>query len=413
MTHGTTTESAQPENGVRPLYANRDFVLFLVCRGFLIIANQVLAVAVGWYIYERTNDVLYLGLVGLFMFLPFFFMFLWAGVAADRFDRRWIIGISCVLHATTVAAIGAWLAWGTTAIWPVFALLLINGTAHTFANPALQATLPALVPRAIFQRAMAASSSLNKISQLSGPALGGLLIVALNEYVFFAAMIFFLFASLAVALLGRDLRRPNREPFSKELLFGGFRHIWLEKIIFGAVTLDLVAVLFGGVIGVLPAIASDFLNVGAEALGVLRAMPAVGGLLVGMALTRFGLPFHAGNAFFVSLIIFSLTILVIGLSRDFLLTAIALAIYGGVDMVSMNVRQTLVQIRTPDALRGRVSAVNAVSVNASNQMGDFRAGIMAATIGVPGAIVAGAAVTFGVTLVWFRMFPDLRRIKRI
>ena len=260
---------------------------------------------------------------------------------------------------------------------------------------------------------MAGAASVNKLAQLAGPALGGGLIVVLDVHVYFAALLFFLVGAVSAGALNADLRISGREPFGLEMLFGGFRHILRTRAVLGAITIDLVAVLFGGVIGLLPAIATELLNVGPEALGILRAMPAAGGLIVGAMLARFGLPWHAGKSFFVSLVVFAASILVLSVSGNFWLSLALLAIYGGADMISINVRQTLVQTMTPDGLRGRVSSVNSVSINASNQLGDFRAGVMAAAIGVPPAIAVGAAITLGVTLAWFRLFPELRQIERL
>jgi MFS family permease len=375
-------------------------------------AGQMLAVAVGWHVYQRTGDVWNLALIGLFMFLPVFCLFLFAGLAADRLDRKLIV-VSCnVVQCVSVAAIGGYLMTGTETIWPVFGLLLVTGSAQAFLHPALQATLPNIVPREVFSNAIATMSSVNKLAQFGGPAFGGLLIALVDEAVYLVAGGLSLFAAITALLIRADLRLTDKEPFGLDLILGGFRHIWRTKPVLGAISIDLVAVLFGGVMGVLPVFAIDILQVGPEALGVMRATPGVGALVVALILARSGLPWSVGRTFFTSLTIFGLSILVFSLSTSLWLSLAALAVYGAADMVSVYVRQTLVQIETPNDLRGRVSAVNSVSINASNQLGDFRAGGMAALIGAPAAVAAGACVTLAATALWFRLFPQLRAVAR-
>jgi len=395
------------------LLKNRNFLLFVFSRAGTVTAFQILSVAVGWHVYQRTGEVLNLGLVGLFMFLPVVSLFLVAGFAADRFDRRRIIGACNLLHCFSMAAMGVYLlAVGGSEVWPVFLLLMLSGSAHAFLHPALQATLPNLVPREIFAKAVALTTSVTKAAQLGGPALAGLLIALVDEGTYLVGSTLFLVAGLSAILMRANLRTEGKEPFSVAVLVGGFRHIWTTKNVLGAISMDLVAVLFGGVMGLLPVIAIDILEVGSEALGIMRSTPAVGGLLIATILARSGLPWRVGPAFFLSLAVFGFSVLAIGLSTSFWLTILALAIYGGADMVSVYVRQTLVQLQTPDHLRGRVSAVNSVSINASNQLGDFRGGAMAAMIGAPGAIVLGAFATLVATATWFIFFPGLRKLER-
>ena len=405
------TKGADPER--RPLLHNRDFLLLMASRGATVTAFQILSVALGWHIYERTGEVVYLGLIGLFMFLPFIGLFLFAGLAADRIDRRVIVSSCNGVDVLAVGAIGALLLNDAISVWPVFGLLLVTGSAQAFLHPALQAILPNIVPRDVFANAVAANSSVTKIGQLGGPALGGLLIAVMDVNTYFVAALLYLVAAVAAALIRTDLHVRGREPFGIGMLLGGFRHIWQTKPVLGAMSIDLVAVLFGGVMGLLPVLAVDMLHVGPEELGVMRASPAVGALVIGALLTRYGLPWRAGSAFFSSLAVFGLSILVLSLSTVFWLSLLALAIYGASDMVSVYVRQTLVQIETPDELRGRVSAVNSVSINASNQLGDFRAGVMSAAIGTPAAIALGAGVTLAVTALWYRLFPQLRALTKV
>ena len=373
----------------------------------------MLTIAVGWDIYQITGSVLHLGLVGLFQFFPVLLLFLAAGMAADRLDRRLIIAACNLLHAAAATLIGAYLLFETVNVWPVFALLAVHGCARAFLQPASQSILPNIVPRELFSNAVAISSSVNKIGQLAGPALGGLLIALTGQWTYFAAAVLFGLAAASAALIQARLAMRGKEPFGLKTILGGFDYIWRKKIILGAVSIDLIAVLFGGVLGILPVYAIDILKVGPEALGVLRAMPAAGALIVALVLAQIRVTSHMGAAFFISLTIFGVAIVVFSLSTMFWLSLAALAVYGAADMVSVYIRQTLVQIETPDELRGRVSSVNSVSINASNELGDFRAGLMAAAIGTVPAVLAGGIVTLAVTALWWKMFPDLRKVDRI
>jgi MFS family permease len=395
------------------LSRNRDFHWFLLCRGGAMAGFQTLSVAVGWHIYDRTGEVIYLALVGLVLFVPFLLLFLLVGMVADRVDRRAIISGATAAHAVAATLTGLWLTFDTTTVWPVFVFLAVNGSAQAFLHPANQALLANLVPRAAFSRAVAASTSITRIAQIGGPALGGLLIALIDTGTYGVVVALYAGCALGAWMIRADLRVRSKEPVTLSLLFGGFRHIVGTRIVLGAVLIDLLAVFLGGVTGLLPAVATDILAVGPEELGLMRATPAVGGLAVGVLLARYGLPGHVGRAFFAALAAFGLSIVVIGASPFLWLTLPALAVYGGADMISVYVRQTLVQMGTPDDLRGRVSAVNSVAINASNQMGDFRAGMVAAVAGVPLAIVAGGVATLGAAALWYRLFRELRRRERL
>ncbi|MCC6306789.1 MAG: MFS transporter [Rhodobacteraceae bacterium] len=402
---------AAPGRSRGALLGNGGYLRFLLCRGCYVTSQQMLAVAVGWDLYARTGDVIDLGLVGLFLFLPVLALSLPAGVMADRFDRRRIVGLALLLDGAAMAAIGLWFGGGGEAVWPVFLLLSASGTATALLHPALQSTLPKLVARDLFAFAIAGASSVTKLAQLAGPAAAGLLLATGGAAVYAIATALCLIGSFAILSIRTDLRITTPEPFGLALLFGGFRHIRNTPTVLAAISVDLVAVLFGGVTGLLPVYAVDILGVGPEALGVMRAMPAAGALAVGTLLAWRPLPWSVGRTFFASLAVFGVAILVFGLTRSYGLALAALVVYGGADMVSVYVRQSLIQLGTPDALRGRVSAVNSVMVIASNQLGDFRAGVMAAAIGAPAAVALGGAVTLGATWLWFRAFPGLREME--
>ncbi len=396
-----------------PLLRNRDFLLFIIGRTCNGIAVQALTVAVGWHVYQITRDPVDLGLVGLAQFAPALALFLVSGLVADRIDRRTILMICNVVHVIVVGALLTILWQDASAVWAILAVLVVHGAARSFYHTASQAILPNLVPRAQFPSAIAYSSSAGKAAQLLGPALGGLLIALTGDGVYWVTLALYAVGGVTAAAMAARLRVQAPEPFSLAMILGGFTYVWANKLVLGAVSIDLLAVLFGGVMGLLPVFASDILHVGPDGLGLMRAMPAVGSLLVGLLLTQIATPRYMGPMFFGSLVLFGLSIVGFSLSETFWLSLLALGIYGAADMISVYIRQTLVQIATPDGMRGRVSAVNSVSINASNELGDFRAGVMAGGIGTVPAVLLGGVVTVGVTVLWWRLFPGIRRIDRL
>lgn len=373
-------------------------------------AQQMLAVAVGWDIYSRTGNVVDLGLIGLCMFFPILLLSIPAGVAADRIDRRIILACAFAVQSTVSVAIGSWFYFGGPDVTPVFLFLLVGGSAHAFLNPALHSILPRLVPRETLSNAIATASSVGKIAQLAGPICGGFLIAYGGQITYVVTGLTCAFAAILAATIRTNLKISEREPYSFALLFGGFRFILDTPKVFAAISLDLIAVLFGGIMGILPVYAADILGVGAEGLGIMRAAPAGGALVIALALAYHRLPWAVGRSFFISLAVFGLAILLFSISTIFWLSLLALAIYGAADMVSVYVRQTLIQIDTPDELRGRVSAVNTASAGGATQLGDFRAGMMAGMIGAPASIAIGGLVTLAAAAYWYRKFPALRKL---
>lgn len=360
------------------LFGNRSFVAFVVNRTFNIMGMHAFTVAIGWHVYKLTGDPLDLGLIGLAQFAPVFALFLFAGMAADRFDRRLIMIVcNCVL-ISTVGLMLTVLTLGIASMPIILSILVLHGAARGFYHPASQAILPNLLPTEEFPRAVAFVSSANKAAQLLGPATGGLLIAWVGDWVYGVIILFFLVSAISGALIAKSTSTFEKTPVNLETILGGFVYVWRNKVVLGAVSIDLLAVLFGGVMALLPIYASDILHVGPAGLGLMRSTPAIGSLLIGLALTQMDRPRYMGPALFLSLGVFSISIITFGLSETFWISLVALAAYGAADMVSVYVRQTLVQIATPDSMRGRVSAVSSVSINASNELGDFRAGIMAA-----------------------------------
>ncbi|MEP1207295.1 MAG: MFS transporter [Rhizobiaceae bacterium] len=407
------SNSGSTRSTIHRLFSNFDFVRFLVLGSGNVLGTSMLNVAVGWHVYLLTGSVLNLGLIGLAQFLPIFFLFPVAGLAADRFDRRFIVALCSALDGLGALGIGLLLLADVDSVWPLYALLIFHGAARAFAQPARQAILPNLVPRDIFSNAIALSVSVAKVGQLAGPALGGVLIALIDKQTYFVSASLFGVAMIAAYFIKTPLRVTGQEPFTVGMFLGGFKHIWREKVVLSSISIDLVAVLFGGVMGLLPVFAVDILQVGPEWLGAMRATPALGAVFIALLLARIGLPWPVGATFFISLIIFATSILVFSLSTSLWLSLGALAIYGASDMISVYVRQTLVQLKTPDSLRGRVSAVNSVSINASNELGDFRAGSMAALLGTVPAVAIGAGMTLLATMLWWKWFPQLRALRQI
>ena len=395
------------------LFRNRSFVAFLVNRTFNAMGLHAFTVAIGWHVYQLTGDPLDLGLIGLAQFAPVLALFLVAGIAADRFDRQLILILCNVVLMGTVGLTLAVLTLEWASMPIILAILIFHGAARGFYHPASQAILPNLLPTDQFPRAVAFASSANKAAQLLGPASGGMLIAWIGDGVYPVIILFFAISTVSGLVITKATRVITKEPLTITSVMSGFAYVWRNKIVLGAVSIDLLAVLFGGVMALLPIYASDILNVGPAGLGLMRSMPAIGSLVVGLVLTQMVTPRFMGPTLFFSLAVFSISIVVFGLSETYWISLAALAAYGAADMISVYVRQTLVQIATPDHMRGRVSAVNSVSINASNELGDFRAGIMAAGWGTVPAVVIGGVATLAVTAIWCTKFPSIRRIDRL
>ncbi len=403
------THVVSPER--RALLRNRDLLLFICTRLSNIFGIQILEVAVGWHLYQMTSSPLDLGLIGLSQFAPVLVLFLAAGLAADHFDRRAIM-VLCNLAQAAAAAMLLFIAVsGETTTWPIFAVMVVTGAARAFLQPASQAILPNIVSREQFPSALAYATSVTRIGQLAGPAAGGILVAIAGNWVYLGSGLMFCIAAVAAALVGMPL--VIRQTAGLSSILDGFRFIWRRKIVLGAISLDMLAVLFGGIEGIMPVFARDVLHVGPEGFGLMRAMPAVGSLAAALILAQLSAPRHMGRWLFLSLATFGVSIVVFSLSTVLWLTLVALGVYGAVDMVSVYIRQTLIQTGTPDATRGRVSAVNSVSITASNELGDFRAGSMGAVIGTIPAVLVGGLVTLGVAVAWSRLFPELRKVDRL
>ena len=392
------------------LLRNRDFLFFIIGRFCNVVGVQILTVAVGWHVYQLTGDPLDLGYIGLAQFLPALFLFLIAGYVSDKYDRR-IILFSCnVAHFLVVVMLMLALLGEYDDVRVIFVILVLHGAARAFFHTAGQAILPNIVEKEAFPKAVAYSSSVNKAAQLIGPAFGGGLIAWAGDWTYYVTLSMFALSAISSIIISARLKLEAPDKMTLSTLLGGFNFIWKNKIVLGAISIDLMAVLLGGVMGLLPIYASDILKVGADGLGIMRAMPGVGSLMMGLWLSQISSPRFIGPYLFISLFIFGFSIIVFSLSEIFWLSLIALTIYGASDMVSVYIRLTLVQLATPDQMRGRVSAVNSVSINASNELGEFRAGLCAAGLGTIPAVLLGGVATLGITAIWFRCFPNIRRI---
>jgi MFS family permease len=395
------------------LFAQRDFVLFWCARVASTVSYQMLSVAVGWQMYALTGSALDLGLVGLAQFLPSFVLVLVVGQVADNFDRRRTLQASASLQAlaTLVLAIGSFT--GAIAVPGIFAMVVLTGAARAFQQPAMQALLPALVPRRLLARAIAANSSAAQAAFIAGPALGGVLYVAGPTLAYGVAAALLVVTIVATAPI--RLREPAAPPgkVTLESVLAGIRFIRSQPAVLGAISLDLFAVLLGGATALLPIYARDILHSGPWALGVLRAGSAVGALAMALWLMRFPIRHHAGRTMFAAVAVFGVATIVFGVSRSFALSLMALITLGAADMISVVVRQSLVQLQTPDPMRGRVSAVNALFVGTSNQLGEFESGVTAAWFGVVPSVVIGGLGTLVVVALWIRLFPSLARVDRL
>ena len=397
---------------LRQLLQQPRFLYFWGARLAGMMANQMLMVAVGWQLYEITGSAWDLGLVGLFQFVPAFLLTLPAGHVADKLRRSRIFA-SCLLAQALVAGLLlAATSQGQVSREVIFGLSVVLGVARAFQMPAQQALIPLLVPSQLLGRAIALGASGMQAAIVCGPALGGLLYVA-GAGVVYGVCAVLLVAGVALMLGVSYDHQPAPGKVSLRAALAGAHFVWHNKILLGALSLDLFAVLLGGATALLPMFARDILHTGPEGLGLLRAAPAVGALLISVVLLRWPLERRAGPWLMVSVAIFGAATIVFGLSHHFWLSLAALAVTGAADNVSVVVRQTLAQAETPDEIRGRVSAVNSIFIGASNQLGEFESGATAALFGAVGSVVLGGVGTLVVAVAWCWLFPALARRDRL
>ena len=402
-----------PDHPSTNAFAYRPYLLYWLARLFATFAIQIVVVAIGWKVYDLTHDPMALGYVGLMQFLPAFLLVLVTGTVADRVSRRLII-ITCfaVEGAAAVWLLGLSLS-GSPAVLPIYAVLIVMGIARAFMGPAIQSVVPNLVPKEALATAIGWVSSSWQVAAIGGPVVGGLL-YGISELAAFgtAVVLFAGSVGLMLALPPISVHEQDKEP-AWQAVSAGFRYVFSNRIVLGAISLDLFAVLLGGAVALMPIYASDILVLGPAGLGMMRAAPGIGAILVAALLARFPIRTLAGVKMFVGVAIFGAATVVFGVSLTPWLSILALGLMGAGDMISVYVRETLIQLATPDELRGRVSAVNMVFVGASNELGEFRAGSMAALIGTVPAVVFGGIGTLAVAGLWSVMFPDLRRAEKL
>ncbi|MET0290733.1 MAG: MFS transporter [Steroidobacteraceae bacterium] len=392
---------------------HRPFQQYFIGRVFSNFSRQIVAVAVGWQVYELTGSALALGMVGLIQFLPTLVLTFISGHAADRYDRKRIVQLCQWAEGITAAV----LAWGTMHGWltvtHVYLASVVFGIAASFERPAASAMVPAVVPTGMLQQGTALSSGAMQLASIAGPALGGFIYAISPGSPYAMTAIFWLLAgvlngSLKITQQSRSVGAP-----SLSSLFAGVRFVRDNPAVLGTISLDLFAVLLGGATALLPIYASDILHTGPWGLGVLRAAPAVGALLMTVWLARRPIMSKVGIRMFQSVILFGIATIVFALSREIWLSLIALFVMGAADMVSVVIRLSLVQLATPDEMRGRVGAVNFLFVNASNQLGEFESGVTAHLFGTVPAAVLGGVGTIVVALLWMKWFPSLRKVERL
>jgi len=379
------------------------------------IATQIQSVVVGWQVYAISHSALALGYVGLAQFVPMALLILPAGDSADRFDRRGQLGAAWLLEAVVAALFVVLTLLHPGRLLPFFGLLVLFGMGRAFAGPAMQAFVPLLVPEEDLGRAIALNSTAFQVSVIGGPALGGALYILGPGIAYGVAFALFLGAALTILSI-RGYRRQKREAERASTFArfaAGVRYVRRNSVLLGAISLDLFAVLFGGATALLPVFAKDILHVGPVGLGALRSAMAIGAFVVGLWLGRYSLERRAGPVMFACVALFGLATIVFGLSRDFALSMIALVIAGGADMVSVYVRSTMVQVATPDEMRGRVSAVNSLFIGSSNELGEFESGVTASWFGTVPAVIIGGIGTLAVVGAWMWRFPALRRVDRL
>ncbi|SEC44245.1 MFS transporter [Bradyrhizobium erythrophlei] len=404
--------SATPA-GARDLLGHRPFLFFLSSRSLSRFSSQIGAVAIGWQIYDLTGSAFDLGMVGLVQFLPTALLVFVAGHAADRFERKRVVQACQVAEALTALFLAGSTFAGTISEIQIFAATFVLGIAGAFESPATAALLPLIAPQGSLQRATAISSGAAQVATITGPALGGFAYALMPSAPYGIMMVFWLFGALLTGGIGRLQQAAAKNGEVSDDLYAGVTFVRSNPAILGTISLDLFAVLFGGVTALLPIYARDILQTGPLGLGILRAAPAVGALLMTMVLARHTINRRVGMRMFQSVIVFGVATVVFALSQWMWLSALALAVLGAADTISVVIRFSLVQLATPDEMRGRVGAVNFLFINASNQLGQFESGVTAALLGtVPSAVLGGVA-TVAIALLWMKLFPTLRDVEKL
>lgn len=403
----------QPSADKFAAFRHRSFLLFWVSRFLANFAVQIISVSVAWQVYDLTRDPFDLGLVGILQFAPALILVLVTGAASDRYGRRLIMAICEFIEALCAGALLYLTLIGSTSVMPIFVVLVIIGIARAFFGPAAASLVANLVPEKDFANAVSWNSSAWQVASIVGPVAGGLLYGLSAMAAYGISLVFLLVAAFAIMAIPKPRQHSTMHGNALENILGGFRYIFREKVVLGAVSLDLFAVLLGGAVALLPVYARDILVLGPWGLGMLRAAPGIGAVAIALWLAGHPIRDHAGYILFIAVALFGIFTIVFGVSTIPWLSIMALVLLGAADGISVYIREVLIQLWTPDALRGRVNAVNMVFVGASNELGEFRAGMMAAAIGTVPAVVFGGVGTLAVAAIWAAIFPQLRKARSL
>ena len=395
---------------------HRDFGLFLGGRFASVLAAQMQWVANGWYLYDLTGDPMTLGWAGLASFVPIALLTLPAGDLADRMDRRWILGSAHFIQALAAALLLVLVASKVSVTWPFYCALVLSGSTRALAGPASKSLAPLLVPREQFAQSVAWATSTQQTAIIAGPALGGLIYLLGAPITFAACLVLALVSAVAMLAIGtKVVASKDGGSTAVQRALAGLRYLRTQPIVFGAITLDLFAVLLGGVNALLPVFSRDILHVGPAGLGMLRSMFAVGAITTSLILAQ--LPEqrqpHAGRALFGGVALFGIGAIVFALSGSFWIALLALFMMGASDAMSVFVRATVVQLATPEDMRGRVSAIHVLFVGCTNELGEFRAGLLASLFGPVAAALVGGIGTLVIVGLWTQLFPSLRKVDRL
>jgi len=395
------------------VFGHRAFAYYWIGRIVSILSFQMLMVAIGWQLYTITDSALDLGFLGLAQFVPMLVLTLLVGHVADRYDYRVILLVCQSVEASAAGflAIGSLMGWLSP--WSIYAVVALVGAARAFEIPTMVAIIPALVPRPLVPAATAWFTSANQAGQIVGPILGGLLYALGPAAVYGTAIVLWAVGACFIGMIKMERPPRSAEPLTLSSALGGFKFVLRDPVILGTIALDMCAVFLAGLGTLFPIFARDILKTGPEGLGLLRAAPAVGAFLMSVLLARRPLTLPIGQVLFGVISVFGLFTFLFGLSTHLILSLMALAVLGAADAVSVVIRFSLVQLRTPPEMRGRVSAVNGMFTGTSNYLGDFRAGAVAAAVGAPVAAVLGGAGVFLVVALWLFLFPQLRRIRSL
>ena len=405
--------SPLPIAGASALLNHKSFLLFLLSRSFSRFSSQIAAVAIGWQVYDLTGSAFDLGMVGLVQFLPTLLLVFVAGHAADRYERKRVVQL-CQLAEALTALFLAWGAYtGSLTVPQIFIATAVLGTAGAFESPTIAALLPLIAPEGSLQRATAISSGAAQLATITGPALGGLAYAIAPSVPYGLMALFWLLGTVLTGAIRPTKSAAVRDAATPADLFAGVRFVRSNPAILGTISLDLFAVLLGGATALLPIYARDILEAGPLGLGILRAAPAVGALLMTVVLARHTINRRVGLRMFQAVIVFGIATVVFAVSHWMWLSVLALAILGAADTISVVIRFSLVQLSTPDEMRGRVGAVNFLFINASNQLGQFESGVTAALFGAMPAAALGGLGTIAIALLWMKLFPALRDVERL